>query len=198
MIPLARALARLLGAALLVLLAVGGVAVAVFCIQGEEATLSLPHLASLLDLDGLRDTVGGWFETLEADGSDAAIAALCGLGAIALGALLLVGALVPGRDRLLTLDDSEDGRLAAQRRPTAKALEALAERPGDVLGAKARVRPSRRGTGGSAGLVLTRTKTRDESPRADRARADLEQLGSSLGVQVHTRERRPRKGTGVQ
>src|SRR5689334_12461357 len=98
MIPLARALARLAGTLLLIALAVGGFVVAVFCIQGDEGTLSLPHLASILGLDELRDTVGGWFESLEASGPDAALAALCGLGTIALGILLLIGAIVPGRD----------------------------------------------------------------------------------------------------
>ena len=198
MIPLARLLARLVGTVLLVVLAVGGIAVAVFSIQGSEQTLSLPHLASLLELGAFRDTVGGWFESLEAAGPDAALAALCGLAAIALGVLLVVGAVLPGRDRLLTLDEDDDGRLAAQRRPTQKALETLAERPGDVLAAKARVRPRRSGKGGSASLVLTRTKTRAESSRAERARADLESFEESLDLRVRTHERRPRKGTGVQ
>lgn len=198
MIPLARVLARLVGTVLLVILAVGGIVVAVFCIQGYEQTLSLPHLASLLHLDDLRDTLGGWLESLEASGPDAALAALCGLGAIALGLLLLIGALVPGRDRLLTVEESEEGRLTAQRRPAQKALESVAERPGDVLAARARIRPRRSGGGGTASLTLVRTKTRDESPRADRARADLESLEQSLELRVSSHDRRPRKGTGVQ
>jgi hypothetical protein len=198
MIPSARALARLVGTLLLIVLAVGGIVVAVFCIPGDEETLSLPHLASLLHLDELRSTIGGWFEGLEASGPDAALAALCGLGAIALGLLLLIGAIVPGRDRLLTLDEAEEGRLTAQRRPTQKALESLAERPGDVLAAKARVRPHRTGRGGRASLVLTKTKTTDETPRGERARADLQDLEQSLDLTVSTHDRRPRKGTGVQ
>lgn len=198
MIPPARALARLVGTLLLIVLAVGGIVVAVFCIQGDEQTLSLPHLASLLHLDELRATVGRWFEGLEASGPDAALAALCGLGAIALGLLLLIGAIVPGRDRLLTVDEAEEGRLTARRRPTQKALESLAERPGDVLAAKARVRPRRTGRGGRASLVLTKTKTADETPRGERARADLQQLEQSLDLTVSTHDRRPRKGTGVQ
>lgn len=198
MIPLARVLARLVGTVLLVILAVGGIVVAVFCIQGYEQTLSLPHLASLLHLDDLRDTLGGWLESLEASGPDAALAALCGLGAIALGLLLLIGALVPGRDRLLTVEESEEGRLTAQRRPAQKALESVAERPGDVLSARARIRPRRSGGGGRASLTLVRTKTRDESPRADRARADLADLEQSLELRVSSHDRRPRKGTGVQ
>lgn len=68
MVLLLRALAGLVGLLLLVVLATGGLAAAVFNIQGG-GTLSLSQLASLLALDELRDSIGGWLADLQGDGA---------------------------------------------------------------------------------------------------------------------------------
>ncbi|HEY6396311.1 MAG TPA: hypothetical protein VIX82_02540, partial [Solirubrobacteraceae bacterium] len=95
MILLARALVRLVSFLLLVILAVAGIVLAVFCIDTGTSGPSLGKLASILHLGSVRDTVGHWLAQLEASGSVAVIAGLCGLGAILLGLLLLAGLLVP-------------------------------------------------------------------------------------------------------
>jgi hypothetical protein len=189
-IALSRALARVTGSLLLFVIGAAGILAAVFCLQGADATLSLPHLASLLGLDSLRDTIGGWLDELEASGPDALIAALCGIGAIALGVALLVGALVPGRDRLLGIDSNDTGEIAARRRAVAAALASVAERSGDVRSAKVRVRPNRSHAGGRALITVAGTRTKDESPRAEASREDLERLERELSLKVTARRSR--------
>ena len=125
MILLARALVRVISFVLLVILAVAGLVLAVFCISTGTSGPSLGGLAHLLDLGSLRDTVGSWLGQLEASGAVAGIAAVCGLAAMLLGLLLLAGILVPRRERLVTLASGEHGTIAARRRPLAQAATAL-------------------------------------------------------------------------
>jgi hypothetical protein len=191
---LLRLLAAVLAFLLLVVVAVGGIVVAVFCLRGGTANLSLHHLASMLSLPDLRDEVGPWLESLEADGPAAALAALCGLGAVLLGLGLLVGALVPRRERRLVIDQTDRGTIAARRRAAGNALADLAARPREVLGAKARVRPNRKGTGGRARLKLTEAAGTDERPKAERSRAELDELAESLSLKLQRVSRAPRRG----
>jgi hypothetical protein len=191
---LLRLLAALLGFLLLVVLAAGGLVVAIFCLRGGTATLSLPHLAELLSLGDLRETVGGWFASLEAEGPAAVLAALCGAGAILLGIGLLIGALVPTRERLLVVERSDRGSLSVRRRAAGSALAALAERPRDVLKAKAKVRPNRNRAGGRARLTLVHADRDDERTAAQRARAQLDELAEQLSLRLQRRLKRPRSG----
>ena len=110
MILLARALVRVVSFLLLAILAVAGIVLAVFCIGTGTSGPSLGGLARLLDLSSLRDTVGSWLGQLQASGAVAGIAAVCGLAAMLLGLLLVVGILVPRRERLVTLASGEQGR----------------------------------------------------------------------------------------
>jgi hypothetical protein len=88
MMLLARTFARIAGFLLLVLLALVGLAAAVFAIQGGEATLSYPRLAEWLWLPELRDEVGALYARLEAEGPVAIVSLLAGLAAMLLGVLL--------------------------------------------------------------------------------------------------------------
>jgi hypothetical protein len=189
-----RLLAAVVGFLLLVLIAVGGIVVAIFCIRGGTATLSLHHLASLLSLPGLRDKVGPFLEGLEADGPVAALAALCGAGGVLLGIGLLIGALVPRRERVLIIERSDRGTISARRRAAGNALVDLAERPREVIGVKARISPNRSRTGGRARLRLTEAAGTDERPQAEQARTDLKDLAAALSLKLQTVSRRPRRG----
>jgi hypothetical protein len=193
-VALLRFLARLLAVVLLAVIAVGGIVVAVFCLRGDEATLSLSHLCHLLSLDDFAATLGGWLETLEADGPVAALAALCGAGAVLIGLGLIVGALVPRRERLLIISREERGTIAARRRAVGSALGSLAERPRDVLRARARVKPSRGGSGGQARLRLVTATHADERPDAEAARADLDRFADSMSLRLARRVSHPRRG----
>jgi hypothetical protein len=194
---LLRLIAAVVAFLLLVVIAVGGLVVALFCLRGGDATLSLAHLAHLLSLDELRQTVGGWFGTLEADGPVAALAALCGVGAVLLGIALIVGALVPRREHLLIISREERGTIAARPRAAGAALSSVAERPRDVRKARARVKPNRERVGGRARLRLVRSERIDERPAATQARAELEDLADSMSLRLARRESSPRRGGRV-
>lgn len=198
MVLLLRALAGLVGLLLLVVLTAGGLAAAVFSIQGGEGTLSLSQLASLLALDELRDLVGGWLAALQAGGPIAAVAALSGAGAVLLGLCLVVGALVARRERLVVIERSPRGVLGARRRAAAGVLRALAEQPRDVLGAKVRVRPRRRRVGGRGRVTLLRAQTADGSELLTAARAATQPLAEQMSLRLRTRQRVPRHGRRVR
>ena len=197
MVLIARALSGLLGYVLLVVLAIAGIGIAIFCAQGGTDSLSPAHLAELLSLAELRDTVGSWFVGLESDGPSAVVAAVCGGGAIVLGLFLLLGTLVPRRDRVYVIDGGPEGGITARRRALAAALAFLAERPRDVLGAKVRVRPNRRRQGGRARLRLLRSRSTDDSERAGASKRDLEHLEQELALRSRVRNRVPRRGGRV-
>ncbi|MBV8710798.1 MAG: hypothetical protein JOY56_03430, partial [Solirubrobacterales bacterium] len=120
MIALAHLLARVVGFLALVALAAAGLLLAIFCIGTGTHGPSLGGLAKLLSLPSVRDAVGDWLARVERPGSVAVIAAVCGLGAIALGLLLIAGVLIPRRERLVQLTQTEHGRVAARRRPLAQ------------------------------------------------------------------------------
>ena len=174
MIPLARLLARVVGFLLLLALAAAGILLAVFCIGTGTHGPSLGDLARLLSLPTVRDAVGDWLARMEASGSVAVIAGLCGLGAIALGLLLIAGILVPRRERLVELSADEQGRLAARRRPLAQIATALVEQVRGVTEARTRVRPYRR-TGGRLAVRASRTR-----------RADVGEVRGAVSKQLET------------
>jgi Family of unknown function (DUF6286) len=190
MILLARALVRLVSFLLLVLLALAGLLVAIFCIGTGSSGLSLGGLADLLQLSSLRDTVGAWLDQLEASGPVAVVAAVSGLGATLLGLLLVTGVLVPRRERLVTLASGEHGTLAARRRPLAQAATTLVEQVRGVTEARVRVRPRRR-AGGRLAVRASRSRPADPRQLRDAIR---ERLGSltdpfKLSTRVEVRRR---------
>jgi hypothetical protein len=130
-----------------VALALVGLAAAVFSLQGGTSGLSLPQLAELVHLGDLRHTVGEFLGRLEASGSVAVIPALAGAGAVLVGVLLLAGALIPRRERLVQLVQTPRGSVMARRRPLSQIAAALVEQERGVTEARAKVRPRRRSGG---------------------------------------------------
>ncbi len=163
MILLLRAIARFVVLVLLVALALVGLTVAVFSIQGGDKPLSLPGLAAHVRLPEVRETVGDYLDQLEEDGPLAKISALAGAGAVLAGVLLLLGVLAPRREQLVIYDNGEAGGLRARRRALAGVAEALAEQVRGVTEAKARVRP--RGRLRSGRLRVTASYPRSEQDR---------------------------------
>jgi hypothetical protein len=194
-ILLARTLARLVGFLMCVVLALAGLLLAVFSIGTGTHGPSHGGLASLLSLHSVRDTVGDWLARVEAPGSVAVIAGVCGLGAIALGLVLIAGVLVPRRERLVQLAEDERGKLAARRRPLAQLATALVEPVRGVTEARVKVRPSRR-TGGRVSVRASRTANTD----ADEVRrAVAEQLDPlTAPFKLKARIDVPRRGARVE
>ena len=195
MIVLARALVRVVSFLLLAILAVAGIVLAVFCITTGTSGPSLGRLARLLDLGSLRDTVGSWLGQLQASGAVAGIAAVCGLGAMLLGLLLLAGILVPRRERLVALASSEHGTIAARRRALAQAVTALVEQVRGITEARVRVRPRRR-AGGRLTVRASRTRQANAGEVQGAVREQLRGLTDPF--KLTARVDVPRRGARVQ
>jgi hypothetical protein len=193
----ARGLARLVALVLTAALAVAGLAVAVFSIQGDSSTLSLPTLAQLAQLDDLLGDAGDFLTALEADGPIAKIAALAGAGAVLLGLLLLFGVLARRRERLVVLRSDDEGTIAARPRVIGQAAVALGEQSADVLRAKAKARPKRHGTGGRLHVTAYHAQSSDGNGATTASRDRVRALAESFALGVRVRSRVPRRGARV-
>ena len=194
---LLRALLRLVTFVLLVVLAVAGLAAAVFSIQGGTGGLSLPKLAEYAQLPAVRDRTGDLLSAVEASGSVARYSLLAGAIAVLLGLLLLIAALVPRRERLVELERGDDGTLNARRRPLAQAARALVEPARGVTEAKVRARARRRG-GGTLRVRALRTRpAQDAAIRASIAER-LQPLTQPFKLKTTVRVREADRGARVQ
>ena len=194
---LLRALVALLSFVLLLALALLGAAVALFSIQGGDTGLSIPALARILQLPELRETLDGFLAALEGPGPVAAMTLLATLGAVLLGALLLAGIVVPRRERMVTIDSSERGTLAARRRPLAQLATSLAGRAEGVTQVRVQVRP-RRSSGGRLKVRADRTRTaRPESVKQSITDA-LEPVTGPFKLRARTSSRVGDSGSKVQ
>lgn len=192
-----RLLTRVLAFLVLLALALAGLAAAAFSVQGDKETLSYHNLASLGGLPQARDAVAGWFAQIGADGPLAIVALLCGLGAVLLGVLLLVGVLVPRRERLVLLEQRDAGALNTRRRPLAGAARALAEQARGVTEAKVRARPRRRG-GGTLRVRADRTRQTDAAQLRRAVEEQLKPLTEPFGLRARVASRVGGRGSRVQ
>lgn len=182
----ARTLARIAGFVLLVLLALAGLAAMVFAIQGDDATLSYPQLADWLALQELREEAGDLYARLEEDGPVAIVTLLAGLAAVLLGLVLIAGALLPRRERRVTLEQAGEGTIAARRGPLARTAEALAGTLQGVARARARVVPGRL-RGGRLKLRADLTRPTAASHGARASREAIERRLAPLTEAFHLR-----------
>jgi hypothetical protein len=168
---LLRALSRLLGMLWMLALALLGLGVALYCLDGF-ISLGSGRPDRLLDLPSVRRHVGRFIDQVTAPGPTAALALLCAIGAVLIGVLLLVGVSRSRRMRLAVLDrDTSSGSLAAKPRTLGAAVQALAEQaPGATRIHRPRLKLSRRGNRGRLDLTASRARTsdRDEVERAIR------------------------------
>ena len=167
---LARALVRLVAILLLVVLALLGLAAVATAVDPAAVT-------GLIGLPPLRDSVGGWFDDLSADGPVARVSALAGVAAVLLGLLLLAGLLVPRRERLVRLTSTDHGTLDARRRPLAQMAGHLAEQVRGVTGTRTKVKVRRRG----GGRLRVRADRPRDAPATATKQAVTEQLGTLTG-----------------
>jgi hypothetical protein len=190
---LLRVVTRLVTFLLLGALALAGLVVAVFCLEGGRDGLSLPALARHVHLPQLRDDVGRFLHALESTGPVAKLSALGGLGAVALGGLLLIGVLRSRRERLALLEAGEQGTLAARQRPLAQIAGALVEQVRGITRTRARVRPRRRGRGGRLLVRIDRPRgAASDDTATERAASALTPLTEAFGLRPRVRVRHGR------
>jgi hypothetical protein len=190
----ARALARLIALVLTTALAVAGLATAVFSIQGDSSTLSLPSLASYARLDDAHARAGVILSDLEADGPPAKVAALAGAGASVLGLVLLFGVLARRRQPLVVISSDDGGTIAARPRALGQAATTLAEQSRDVLQAKARTTARHRGRGGRLRLTTYHARSTGQEDATAASRARVQALADAFSLRVRVRGRVPRRG----
>lgn len=198
MILLLRAIARLVAFLLLVILAVCGLAVAVASLGGGSG-FGIAGLAELVRLPQLEDLVRGLFEQVEGSGAAKPVPALAGLGAVAVGLLLLIGVLWPRRERLVTLEGSKEGTLGARRRALAQVAGALAEQSRAVTATKVRVRPRRRRRRPGGRLELRALHPRSSEAKEVRRQAtdSLQSLTEPFALKAKVRPRLGERGDRV-
>jgi len=185
---LLRAIARLVAVLLLVALAIVGLAVAVTSL-GSGAGFSIAGLAELVSLPQLEDRVRDLLDQVESPGAAEIVPALAGLGAMIVGLLLLIGALWPRRERLVTLEQGSEGTLAARRRALAQIAGALAEQARAVSVAKVKVRPRRRGRGGRLQVRAVHPRSAQAGDVEREATGSLEPLTSAFALKTKVRPR---------
>lgn len=187
---LLRLLVRVVSFLLLLGLALLGLAVALSAIAPGTA-------ADLVGLPRLRDSVGTWFDDLKGDGPLAAASLIGGAAATLLGILLLVGLLVPRRERLVKLRDTEHGPLAARRRALAAVARSLTEQTRGVTEAKVKVKPRRRG-GGRVRIRAARPRPADGRTVERSIASELETLTGPFRLKSSVRTRAGAGGARVQ
>src|ERR1700722_9999085 len=102
-VSLLRALARVIGAVWMVVLALSGLAVAMYCFDAV-VSLGSARPDRLLGLSGVRRHLGRFLDQLAAPGSTAGLALLCGLAAMLIGVVLLIGVVGRRKQRLVFLE----------------------------------------------------------------------------------------------
>jgi len=190
----ARGLARLIALLLSATLAVAGLAVAVFSIQGDSSTVSLPGLASHVRLDDLHASIGMFLEDLQADGPIAKVAALAGAGAVLIGLLLAFGVLARRREPRVLIRSDDAGTIAARPGAVSQAAVTVAERSRDVLHAKAKTTARPRGVGGRLRLTVHHAQAKQRAGVIAASHDRLHALTDSLSLRLRMRGRLPRRG----
>lgn len=196
---LLRVLTRLLGVLWMIALALSGLGIALYCLDGF-ISLGSVRPDRLLGLPGVRRHVGRFLEQLAAPGNTAGLALLCGLGAMALGLLVLVGVLRSRRQRLVILEqDSGNGTLAAKPGTLRDMARALAEQvPGATSVKRPRLALSRRGTRGRLKVTASRARTGNPQEIERALKERLEPISQPFNLRPRIRVRLGGRGERVQ
>jgi hypothetical protein len=162
MMLILRPLARLVGAVWMIVIALFGLAVALYCLDGL-IKLGSARPDRLVHAQRISRHVGRFLEQISAPGPTAWLAVLCGLSAMAIGLILLFGTLRSSRQRLAVLDaDSGTGTVAARPRVLSDMTRDLAaQTEGAARVKRPRLSLSRSGRRGRLKVHSNRTRTSD-------------------------------------
>ena len=188
---LLRALARAIGTALMLALALVCLGVALYCL---DALISLGSIRPdrLLHLPTVRRHVGHFLAQLAAPGSTAALALAGGVVAVLIGLVLLIGVLRSGKERLLLIDQGSDGTLAARPRTVRMMAQALAEQASGATSIKRpKLKLSRRGTRGRMTVNAASTPTSDQGQVRAAVTEQLKPLTEPFHLRTRVRLRTP-------
>jgi hypothetical protein len=191
---LLRALTRVVGLAVLGAGAVVAVVVAVAAVAGRG---TVSDVADAVGTHGAAARVDAFLGHLAAgDGAavDRTLAGIAAAGAIVAGVALLLGALAPRRERVLTLEDHD---LAARPRALARTASALSDRVRGTSAVGAKVRRRRLFRPGRVTLRARIVDSATPSTIDDELRERLAPLADAFGLRVRVRVRRPRRGRSV-
>ena len=128
------------------------------------------------------------------------MALLCGLGAMLLGVLLLIGVLGRRKQRVAILDhDDSDGTVAARPRPLRDMTLVLAEQARGATSIKRpRLSLSRRGTRGRLKLNATRTRTSDPQEVKDAVISAVQPISDPFHLKPRVQIRLGESGNRTQ
>jgi hypothetical protein len=187
MTSLLRVLSRVVGAVLMIALALLGLGVALYCFDGLVSLGSI-RPDRLLHLPSVRRHVGHVLLDLRLPGTTAGLALLCGLGAIAIGVLLLIGLLAPRRRHIAVLEDDDAGVLGARPAVLRTMAQALAQQSGAATEVRRpALRLRRRGTGGRLTVRASRSSTSEQAEVVDALRQRLAPLTDPFSLRPRIR-----------
>ena len=198
---LLKALSRLVEMLLMAAIALIGLGVGLYCLDGL-ISLGSARPDRLLHLPRLRFHVGQWLAQIGAPGSDAILALIAGIVAVLVGLLLLVGLLGSRRERLLLIeDDDKQGSLAARPRTLTQMFRAESERTPGVTGVKRpKIRLARSGRRGRVKVLAARGPDPDagtvDSAVHERLDPISEELHLSPNIRVRLVEPKPSRDAG--
>lgn len=198
MLVVLQALTRVVIFAVLAGLALSGLALAVFSLQGGDDPLSLTALANHLDLQQLRETVGDYLDQLEADGPAAKLSALSGAATVLVGLLLLLGALARRRRRTAVLAQDDAGRLSARPGALEEIASTLSRGVRGATDAHADLRLRGGDRGGTMRVRISHARAENVGDLERRAAEALAPLVDPFGIESRVAVRVGGKGNRVQ
>ena len=154
---LLKAISRLVEVLLMAAIALLGIGVGLYCLSGL-ISLGSARPDRLLHLPKVRHAVGHFLAQMNAPGPVAVLGLICGIGAVVIGLLLIIGLFGSRRERLLTVEqDAERGDLYARPRTVAQMVRDVTLRtPGVTSVKRPRVRISRGGHHGRIKVLASR------------------------------------------
>jgi hypothetical protein len=196
--PLLRILTRLVGMLWMLALALLGLGVAVYCLDGF-ISLGSARPDRVLGLTGVRRHVGRFLDQIGLPGPTAALGLLCGLGAILIGLVLLAGTLRSRKERLIVLERDASGTLAAKPRTLGAMARAMAEQaPGATNIRRPRLKLSRRGDRGRLKITASRARTSDPREVQSAISTRLEPISEPFALKPRVRVRLGERRERVQ
>ena len=187
---LLKAISRLMEMLLMAAIALFGIGVGLYCLSGL-ISLGSARPDRLLHLPRVRHHVGHFLAQLAAPGPVAVLALICGIGAVVVGLLLLIGLLGSRRERLLTVErDAERGDLLARPRAVSGMVRDVTLRtPGVTAVRRPRLRLSRDGNRGRLKVLASRGPDSDGATVDDAMHERVDPIVEGLHLKGNLRVR---------